>query len=189
MNGYDLPTSLTIRGVEYRIRSGWRAVMDIFSALSDPEFDDEMKSMAMIRILYPDWRSIPFDALLEAAEKACDFLDCGYGSDKKAGPKTIDWTQDASLIVQAVNQSANVEIRENPDIHWWTFFGWFMSTEERLFSTVVNIRNKRASGKKLEKWEQEFLRKNRSLIEFQRVKTTQDREQDKEVKEYFAKWL
>ena len=33
-----------------------------------------------------------------------------------------------------------------------------------MFSTVMNIRQKRAQGKKLEKWEHEFLRKHKELV-------------------------
>lgn len=57
-------------------------------------------------------------------------------------------------------------------MHWWTFLGYFGEIEEGLFSTVVNIRNKRANGKKLDKWEIEFYNKNKALINIQ---TAQDK--------------
>ena len=59
MNAYDLPSSLTVGGRVYPIRSGWRAIMDIFAALNDPELDDDGKMIALLTILYPDHDSIP----------------------------------------------------------------------------------------------------------------------------------
>ena len=42
-----------------------------------------------------------------------------------------------------------------------------MSIRESLFSEVVSIRQKKAKHKKLEKYEQEFYRENKSLIDIQ----------------------
>ena len=49
-------------------------------------------------------------------------------------------------------------------MHWWTFIGYFDEIGEGTFSQVLSIRQKRAKGKKLEKWEQEFLKNNRSMV-------------------------
>ena len=37
---YLLPTTLTVGGIEYAIRSDYRAALDIFAALADPELDE-----------------------------------------------------------------------------------------------------------------------------------------------------
>ena len=42
--------------------------------------------------------------------------------------------------------------------------GYFGEIGEGLFSTVMNIRLKRAEGKKLEKYEKAFLRKHKELV-------------------------
>ena len=65
----------------------------------------------------------------------------------------------------AVNKIAGFETRGRQTIHWWTFYGWFMEIDDGLFSQVLSIRQKLAKGKKLEKWEQEFLRNNQKLCE------------------------
>lgn len=39
--------------------------------------------------------------------------------------------------------------------------GAYMEISEGLFHEILLIRQKRMSGKKLEKWEQEFYRKNK----------------------------
>ena len=53
-------------------------------------------------------------------------------------------------------------------MHWWTFLGYFESVDnESLWSFILSIRQKRAKGKKLEKYEQEFYSKNIALCEVQ----------------------
>lgn len=42
--------------------------------------------------------------------------------------------------------------------------GYYMEIGESLFSQVINIRYKRAHGKKLEQWEKDFLKDNRKIV-------------------------
>lgn len=185
MNAYDLPTSLTIGGVERQIRSGWRVIMDILEMFDDPDLDGETKAVALLQIFYPGWAEIPAEHLQEAVEKACEFIDCGIEPDGKHHPRVVDWQKDASIIIPAVNTVAKREVRTDPNIHWWTFFGWYMNIESSLFSSVLNIRQKKASGKKLEKWETEFYQKNRSIID---IKPPESKE-ERETKDSILKWL
>lgn len=68
------------------------------------------------------------------------------------------------MLFPAVNKVAGVEVRSLPYLHWWTFLGYFQAIDhDDLFSHVLSIRQKRAKGKKLEKWEQEFYKNNRNL--------------------------
>lgn len=181
---YDLPTSLTIGEVEYRIRYNWRAVLDILVACADPELDDAGKAECMIRILYPDWKDIPEYLLAEACEKACEFIDCGQKDDGKPKPKMIDWEQDASIIVPEINKVAGREIRLDPNIHWWTFFGWFMGIGDGLLASVLHIRQKKAKHKKLEKWEQEFYNANKTLIDMKAPETEEIRKEKDSILKY-----
>lgn len=185
MGVYDLPTSLKIGEVDFPIRYGWRAAMDIFAAFSDPELDEEMKTETMMQILFPDYLKIPPGRMQEAVEKACEFLDCGMKQEKKHRPRTMDWEQDAAIIIPAINQVAGREIRLDPDIHWWTFFGWYMSIGEGLFSSVLSIRQKKTKGKKLEKYEEEFYRENKDLIDLKKPESEEIRQE----KENLMKWL
>ena len=150
--------------------------MDIFIALNDPELDEYGKMDAMIQILYPDWKDIPAECIQEAIDKACEFIDCGkIPEDDKPKPRMIDWQQDAPLIIPEINKIARMEVRANPDIHWWTFFGWFMGIGEGLFGSVLHIRQKKAKGKKLDKWEQEYYRENKALIDLQKPESKEIR--------------
>ena len=52
--------------------------------------------------------------------------------------------------------------------------GSTMEIEEGTFSTVLGIRQKRAKGKKLEKWEQEFYRNNKRQCDLKRKHTKEE---------------
>ena len=56
--------------------------------------------------------------------------------------------------------------------------GYFMEIEEGIFSTVLGIRQKRAKGKKLEKWEQEFYVNNKDICV---IKTKYTQEEQEEI--------
>ena len=72
----------------------------------------------------------------------------------------IDWDVDSQLICSAINKIAGKEIRFEPYIHWWTFLGYYMSIGDSVLATVVNIRDKILTGKKLEKHERQFRAEN-----------------------------
>lgn len=164
---WKLPTSLNIGGVDFSIRTDYRAVLDILAAFNDPDLPDYAKQQVMIEILYADWESIPPQYMEEAAQKASDFIDCGSTPDDKRKPKMVDWEQDSDLIVPAINKVAGSgDIRSQPYLHWWTFMGYFMEIGDGLFSSILNIRYKKTHGKKLEKWERDFYRENRKIIDF-----------------------
>lgn len=185
MTAYDLPTSLKIGEVDYSIRYGWRAAMDIFAAFNDPDLDQEMRTEVLLRILFPEWQKIPHNLMPEAIKKGCEFLDCGVKPDKKNQPRTMDWEQDAGLIIPAINAVSGKEVRADPNVHWWTFFGWYMSIDDGLFATVLYLRQKKAKGKKLEKHEEEFYRENRQLIDLRMPESEEIRQE----KENILKWL
>lgn len=186
MNAYDLPTSLTIGEVVHPIRYGWRAALDIFAACADPELDEGMRAEAILEIFYPNWSSIPLPDIPEALQKACDFLDCGQTHDaSRQSGKLVDWEHDASVIIPAINQVAGREVRMDPNTHWWTFFGWYMSIGESVFSTVLHIRKKLKKHQKLEKWEEDFYRNNRDMVDL----SDYDSEEIKKEKESILRFL
>lgn len=164
---WNLPASLNIGGADFAIRTDFRVILDILAACNDPELPDYAKQAVMVEILYENWEEIPPEYMQEAMKKACEFIDCGSKPDEKKKPRMVDWEQDSDLIVPAVNKIAGVvDIRSVKYMHWWTFFGYFMEIVDGLFSSVLNIRYKKSHGKKLEKWEKEFYRENKQIIDF-----------------------
>lgn len=166
MNAWELPTSLEIGGVGFSIRSDFRAILKILSCLSDPQYEPDEKQLIFLIIFYPNYKKIPSECYKEALEKAVDFIDMGMGEETKKRPTTMDWAKDSALIIPAVNRVLGQEVRALDYMHWWTFLGAYMEIGgECLFSNVLNIRQKRAKGQKLEKYELDFYRENKSIID------------------------
>lgn len=166
-----LPMTLVIDEKKHKIRTDYRIVLTIFEAFNDVELTDKDKMHVMLELLYEE---IPSN-LEEALKQATWFLDGGkeYEEFNKT-KKVMDWGQDESIIFSAINKVAGCETREKEYIHWWTFLGYFSEIGEGLFSTVINIRQKKNKGKKLEKYEQEFYRNNKQLIDLKEKYTAEE---------------
>ena len=86
----------------------------------------------------------------------------------------------------AVNKVNNADVRATDYMHWWTFFGLYMEIGESTFSTVVSIRDKKRKGKKLEKWEQEYYKNNKSIVDLHQKSTERSDEEKAELRELFG---
>ena len=160
----DLPKSVLVNGKEFTIRSDFRDVLHILCAFNDCELDDSEKVYVCLTIFYPDVDSIPRSDYEAAFQAAMDFIDYGAKTDNANNAMRImDWEQDESIIFPAVNKAAGFETRSAEYIHWWTFLGYYMEISDGIFSNVLNLRLKKAKGKKLEKWEREYWQSNKEL--------------------------
>jgi hypothetical protein len=149
--------------------------------LDDRELPSWAQTVCLIKMLFIDWEAIPQEQYEEACEKAMSFIDNGIEPEdkdyKKKRPRLMDWDQDAELIVSAINKvSGIIDVRSVEYLHWWTFLGYYMSIGESLFSSVLNVRYKRAHGKKLEKHEKEFERENIRLVRLRKQRTEEESE-------------
>ena len=79
-------------------------------------------------------------------------------------PTLMDWEQDAPLIIPAINKVLGREIRADKYMHWWTFLSAYMEIGECSFTHIINIRDKKAKGKKLEKWELEYIQEHKEIV-------------------------
>lgn len=191
---YELPTSIEIDNHHFAItnKGDYRMVIDCFIALEDPELEKQDRILTAMIIFYEDLEELEDindlfgEHVLEACEKMFLFFNCGQASiGHKVNHKLLDWQQDAQLIISAVNNVANKEVRAESYIHWWTFMGYYMSIGESVFSTVVSIRDKIVKGKKLEKYEREFQHNNPEYFTWNR-KTADEQELDNFVKEMWS---
>lgn len=182
-----LPKTLNINGIDRAIRSDFRVALSIFEALNDVELTLSEKTTVVLKSLYEDIEEIDSEDYEEAIQKAVFFLDGGkeYKETTRVTKKIIDWEQDEQIIFASVNKVAREEVRELKYMHWWTFLGYFSEIGEGLFSTVVNIRSKKNKGKKLEKWEQDFYKNNKELIELKRTYTEKEKEEMQRLNELF----
>lgn len=182
MNVYSLPKTAEFGGKEYSFTSDFRDILEIIEYLNDQSKPLYIRWQIALGLFYDE--SIPDCHMEEAMRYLSEFISYGE-TDDKPGPKLMDWKQDAHFIIGDINKIAGMEVRESKYLHWWTFLSYFYGIGEGQFSTIISIRSKKSSGKKLEKWEQEFYQKNRDKIDFQKPKT----EEDAAMKEYFNKWL
>lgn len=163
----ELPTSLSVGGVERKIRSDYRVALDIFVAFNDTELNDMEKNIVMLKILYID--DIDQGDINEAIKQAVWFLNLGDTIKSNNDMRLYDWEQDRNMIFSAVNKVCGKEVRTVKYMHFWTFLSFFMEIGEGLFSNVISIRSKKQKGKQLEDYEKEFYIANKELIDLKRA--------------------
>lgn len=157
---WGLPESLRVGVRDWPIRSDFRNGLDCMVVLQADDLDEAEKADCVCRIIFPDWKQIYQDGLfIEAAQAAFDFLDCGRPKNEspKNAPAVMEWERDAVLIFDAINKTRPTDIRAEK-MHWWSFCGLYMEIGESIFAEVISIRQKRQKGKKLEKYEREFVK-------------------------------
>lgn len=177
---YDLPKTVTVGNDELAIRYDYRVILTILEMLNDPDLSDDAKAEGLIELFYVEpqktWKNP------KAAVEACyDFIDMGEAPGKKS-PRVMDWEQDFRYIVAPVNRVLGYECRDihydydtnTGGLHWWTFMAAYMEIGgDCMFSQIVSIRDKLARGKKLEKYERDWLNRNRNIVDL-RQKLSQE---------------
>lgn len=182
MNAWALPMAAEFGGMEYKINADFRDVLEIIDYLTDEKRPEFLRWQIALGLFYDG--VIPHVYHQDAMKYLADFISYGE-KNSKPGPKLIDWQLDANMIVADINKVAGKEIRALSFLHWWTFLSYFYGIGEGQLSTVVSIRSKKAKGKKLEKWEQEYYSANKSLIDLKHPETEEIRAE----KESILKWL
>lgn len=182
MNLWKLPRKHTIGGTPYDLNTDYRDILEIIEHLNNEAEPEIIRWRIAVALFYE--QDVPENHMREAMEYLAEFISAGTAY-KKPGPKLLDWTQDAQMIVSGINKVAGKEIRAVEYLHWWTFISLFQEVGEGQLSTIVSIRHKRATGKKLEKWEQDYYNENRDKVDFQK---SIDPEEEA-VKAYLNKWL
>jgi hypothetical protein len=189
---FELPTTLTIDDEEFGIRDDgdYRMVLDCFDALQDTDLPKRERLVTAVVIFYDGFSLDNVftyldteEKISEAIQKMFDFFNCGKEDMGNKSPyKLVDWEQDNHLIASAINNVAHTEVRSVEYMHWWTFMGHYISIAESVLSTIVTIRSKIVEGKKLEKHEIEFRRKNPGYFVWNR-QTVEQQEADALIRE------
>ena len=161
-----------VGGEELAIRYDFRVILEIITMLNDPGLDKADKAEALLTMFYVDPEAVTNPK--EAIEECFAFIDMGEHTNKKS-PRLMDWEQDFNYIISPINRVLGQEVRaieydietNTGGLHWWTFLSAYMEIGgDCLFSQIVSIRDKKARGKKLEKYEKDWLRRNSDLVEF-----------------------
>ena len=173
---FDLPQTVEFGGRTWEINTDYRDVLTVLLAFDDPELTNSEKGYVCMHNLYVDFESIPKDHIQEAYNEIVKFIDHG-SENSTASPRTVNWQQDANLIFAAVNRVAGCEIRSCDYLHWWTFLGFFMEIKDTTASTIFALRQKKARGKKFEKWERDFWHENKAICEMRKALTDAEKEE------------
>lgn len=166
----NLPKTLEVCGKELEIFTDFRDIIEICVALNDKELTDDDKGIILLNNLYKcELFDIP--DLQEAVKKGMWFIDWGqtYNNEGENAPRLLDWEKDYNYICSAINLKVTnvIDIRDIDYMHWWTFLGYLSERGKCYLSTLIDIRDKLAKGKKLEKWELEFYNANKSDIDLE----------------------
>ena len=186
---YSLQTSVQIGQASFEIRNkgDFRMVLDCFNALHDTDLTEQERLYSALIIFYEDFdidKVLNIENINEFSKKMFWFFNQGEDDlqSNTQNIQVIDWNQDSNLICSAINTVARQEIRALPYLHWWTFMGYYMAIGECALSTIVSIRYKQAKGKKLEKYEKQYISDNPQY--FNRDYRTQEQ---KDADEYVRK--
>lgn len=176
MNAWSLPTSVTVCGQHFAVRSDFRAILDALCALNDKSLSEQERCEGFIRIVYPQWKDLP--DVSAALKEALIFVNLGkqIPDHQPPKPQLVNWETDVDLIAPAIDKAIGYSCRRCSYLHWWEFVGAYHNIGDGVFALVVSIRSKRAKGKPLEKYEQEFVREHPDLIRTENNTLTEEEE-------------
>ena len=162
---YDLPTSVDVCGTKYAIETDYRAILDIFSVLSDVNLSGEEKGIGMLGIFYKEFREMPQEHFQAAVQQCFWFINGGNEERQQKRQKLMDWEQDFQHLIAPINRVAGKEIRSVEYLHWWTFLSYYMEIGDCYFAQIVRIRDLKAKGKLKDKTDKEFYRQNKDAVD------------------------
>ena len=175
---WDLPIAVEINEEQHPIRNrcDFRVILDVICALNDQELTDEQKVKCALFIFYEDVCAI--DDLDKAIEEMFIIVNGGEQEENQGNkPSLMDWEHDFPQLVPPISRVLGYDVRTpGKYTHWYTFLGGYMEIGECMFSTIVSIRSKRAKGKKLDKWEEEYIREHKKMVELPRKLTQEEQE-------------
>lgn len=176
---WDLPYSVEIGGESHPIRNkcDYRVVLDVICALNDNDLTDEEKVKCALIIFYEDVSKITdFEAALKAMYRIVSGGE-DDGQTNNNNQPLMDWQHDFPQLAPPISRVLGYDVR-TPEryTHWYTFLGGYMEIGECTFSTIVSIRAKRAKGQKLDKWELDYLREHRKMVELPQKLTAEEEE-------------
>lgn len=175
---YYLPETLEVGGVERRIRTDYRVMLDIFEALADPELSQQEKAFVAVAILYEDFNDLSVNDYDEAIRKCFWFMNGGQEEKKKNAPRLVDWAHDIQYIIPPINKACGQDVR-GISMHWWTFLSYYMEIDSKcVFSTILSIRSKLKKGGvgKLDKAEKEWYYANKDMVDLPERLTDEEQE-------------
>lgn len=175
---WDLPITVEIDGESHKIRNkcDYRVILDVICALNDSELSDEEKAQCALFIFYENVTKIT--NYEKAISEMVRIINVGEVEGEESNkPQLMDWEHDFQQLAPPISRVLGYSVRDSERYtHWYDFIGAYMEIGECTWATVVSIRKKKTTGKKLEKWEQEFYRDNKKMVDLPRKLTAEELE-------------
>lgn len=180
---WDLPIEVIVDGEIYHITNDcdYRVVLDVICTLNDIEMPIQDRIICALLQFYKELtRENISDCphIDELHKEMFRIINNGEDPEENQSPnqQLMDWEHDFPQITPPISRVLGYDVRTpNKYTHWYSFLGGYMEIGECTFSTIVSIRQKRAKGQKLEKWELEYLRDHRKMIELPRKITAEEK--------------
>lgn len=165
MKNRYLPVEIEIDGEKYPInkKGDYEVILDVIEVLIDNELTEQERIGTALCIFY-DF-NIPSN-IETAVNEMYKFIN--YGEEEKTNTSVkpiMNWSKDFPLLTAPINRVVGYDIRSRDYVHWWTVVSAYMEIGKCTFQTIISIRDKKRKGKKLDKWEEEFYKENRSKID------------------------
>ena len=163
----SLPVSISIRGHEVGINSGFLASLSFEEMLMQRLSEEELLQNTLNIYLDGRWRELPADCLSELLDQIGWFYRCGRESPRKQqgsankGP-VLSYEHDAPYIYAAFLQ-CGIDLQKEPELHWWRFRAVLESLpDECKLMQIIRIRSIKIDGDMSRK-EKEYYRKMKKL--------------------------
>ena len=176
---WSLPISVEIDGTEYAIRNkcDYKVVLDVISALNDEELEMEYRIECALFIFYEDLTGLT--DIQTAITEMMKTINLGEQTteEEQHKPQLMDWEHDFTQLAPPISRVLGYSVRDAKNYtHWYDFIGAYMEIGECTFSNIITIRSKKQKDKPLEKWEQEFYRENKKMVDLPQNLTEEEKE-------------
>lgn len=162
----SLPVSISVRGQEVGINTGFRASLSFEQLLMQSLPEEELLRKTLEIYLGDRWERLPADCLGELLEQIGWFYRCGREAPKKQhgsakGP-VLSYEHDAPYLYAAFLQ-CGIDLQADPNLHWWRFRAVLESLpEDTKIMQIIRIRSIKIDGDMSRK-EKEYYRKMKKL--------------------------
>ena len=132
-NGYDIDTD-------------FRTGIQISQCLADDSLEEYERVLVAIDLLFPDIKPDIEEALKGLMWYLTDFNHDNKGTNKPYESIIMDFDIDQWRIYSAFRAQYGIDLNTE-DMHWFVFMGLLTNLEECTFTWVMDIRQKKITGK------------------------------------------
>ena len=164
-----LPTKIKVGDKVLSINFDYQTAIKTLMAFEDLELTQAEKCYILLKNIYKD--KIPSELEEEAVIKAIKFLNLGSNSEHAKKEKRIySFQKDASYIYSGINQTHNIDLEKEKDLHWWKFINLFLDmSPDCVFGDLIYYRKRKIEGK-LTKEEQKQYEKIKDIVDLEEVR-------------------